>query len=172
MEQNCNEQILEDVVRVDLVPASECHLPIPFSVVGITEMAIPNLSDWRPQTAIASLGAAELSIAYNVQDGDDGFIESSPKLTQTPKTELSGLVITHDLQVPVVGGFEATEKAANFLHRRDFNVILTTQNDGLFMIYSLPNTCEVLLPESNIRQEGTLKISTKSRSHVIRLKDS
>ena len=168
MEQNCTEQILNDVVRVDLVLASECNLPVPFSVEQ-TKMQIPNLSSWRPQTAITAIGAAKLSVAYSIQDGDDGIMESAPKLTQTPKTAQSGLIVTHDLQVPIVGGFEATEMAASLLHRSDFHVILTTQDGDLYIIYSMPNSCEVLLPENNIRQDGTLKISLKSASHVILL---
>ena len=168
MEQNCTEQILSDVVRVDLVPASDCNLPVPFSV-ATDKMQIPNLSSWRPQTAITALGAAKLSVAYNVQDGDDGIMESAPKLTQTPKTAASGVVVTHDLQVPIVGGFEATEIAANLLHRQDFHVILTTTEGDLYMLYAMPNSSEVLMPESNIRQDGTLKISLKSASHAILL---
>ena len=140
MEQNCTEQILSDVVRVDLVPASDCNLPVPFSV-ATDKMQIPNLSSWRPQTAITALGAAKLSVAYNVQDGDDGIMESAPKLTQTPKTTASGPIVTHDLQVPLTSGFVATQNAANLLHRRDFHAILTTDSGELYLIYSMPNTC-------------------------------
>ena len=32
MIQNCNEQLLDDVVRVDLVLASECKIGIPFQI--------------------------------------------------------------------------------------------------------------------------------------------
>lgn len=168
MEQNCTEQILNDVVRVDLVPASDCHLPVPFSVMQ-TKMNIPNLSNWKPQTAIAALGAAVLSVAYSVQDGDDGVMEEAPRLKQTPKTTMSGEVISHDLQVPITQGFEATEIAANLLHRKDFHVILTTDSGELYMLYSLPNSSEVLMDQNNIRQDASLKISVKSMSHAILL---
>lgn len=169
MIQNCLDQILTDVVRVDLVPASDCQLPIPFSVAGLTEMTIPNLSDWHPQTAITALGVAQMSIAYDVQDGDDALMEGAPRLTQTPKTVQSGIVITHELQVPIVAGFATTEQAASLLHRRDFHVILTTEGDGLYMLYSLPNTCEVLMPENNIHQDSTMKVSVKSKNYAIKL---
>lgn len=169
MEQNCKDQILNDVIRVDLVPADTCHFAVPFSV-HLTELAVAGLSQWTPQSQNhAIIGQALLSVAYNVEDGDDGLMESAPKLSQDPKTTQSGPVINHSLQVPLVGGFAATQNAANLLHRRDFHVILTTDSGERYMIYSVPNSCEVLMPESEVRQDATLKISAQSYSKVILL---
>ena len=169
MIQDCLEQILDDVVRVDLVPASTCHFGVPFSVAQDV-MSVANLSDWTPQsTNHAVIGKAELSVAYDVQDGDDGLMESAPKLNQQPKTTESGLIINHDLQVPVVMGFETTQQAARLLHRRNFHVILSTIGGTLYLLYALPNSSEVLLDTSDVRQEAALKITLESASHAIRL---
>ena len=169
MDQTCLEQILNDVVRVDLVAADSCHFTVPFSV-HLTEMAVAGLSSWTPQsTTHAVIGQALLSVAYNVQDGDGGIMDSAPKLTQTPKTTASGPIVTHDLQVPLTSGFVATQNAANLLHRRDFHAILTTEAGELYLIYSMPNTCEVLMPETEVRQGATLKITVQSASKVILL---
>lgn len=169
MIQDCLEQILDDVVRVDLVPASTCHFSVPFSVTK-ESITVAGLSNWTPQSSShAVIGKAELSVAYDVQDGDDGLMESAPKLKQPPKTTASGMMVSHDLQVPVVRGFETTAQAAKLLHRRDFHVILTTEGGTLYLLYAMPNTSEVLLDETDVHQEATLKISLKSASHVIRL---
>ena len=169
MIQTCEEQILDDVVRIDIVPASACHLPVPFSIAMAT-MSISNLDQWTPQsTDHEAIGKADLSIAYEVQDGDDGMMESAPKLKQSPKTNQAGVIVSHDLQAPLTAGFEATQIAANLLHRKDFHVILTTAEGTLYMMYSLPDSCEVLLDETDVHQTATLKVKVQSASHVIRL---
>lgn len=169
MIQNCNEQILNDVIRVDLVPSDTCHFAVPFSV-HLTEMTVAGLSQWTPQSQNhAVIGQALLSVVYDVQDGDDGLMDSAPKLSQDPKTTQSGPYVSHSLQVPLVAGFEATETAENLLHRRDFHVILTTDSGERYMIYSVPNSCEVLLSETEVRQGATLKITAQSASHVVLL---
>jgi hypothetical protein len=170
MIQNCNEQMLDDVVRVDIVAASECQLPIPFQVSGLTKMTVPNLSQWRPQTAIAALGSAKLSVSYAVQDGDDGELESAPALKQTEKRVAAGIVVTHDLQVPLTALFQATREAAALVQQTgDFHVILTTQESARYLLYSVPNASSLLLDEQGIGQSATLKLSLQSMSHVIRL---
>ena len=104
MIQNCNEQLLDDVVRIDLVLASSCHFAVPFQV-SLTEMAVENLSQWTPQsTNHAVIGQALLSVAYNVQDGDDGEMDSVPSLKQSDKQAASGITVSHDLQIPVTAG--------------------------------------------------------------------
>ena len=74
MIQNCSEQILEDVVRVDLVKASLCDLPIPFNIKA-QEMAGTKVVD---EQTVDRIGAASLSLAYSVQDGDDGELAFQP----------------------------------------------------------------------------------------------
>lgn len=169
MIQDCLEQILDDVIRVDLVLASTCHFGVPF-LVSKESITVSDLSNWTPQSSShAVIGKAELSVAYDEQDGDDGLMEPAPKLKQPSKTVAWGLMVSHDLQVPVVRGFETMAQAAKHLHRRDFHVILTTAGGTMYLLYALPNTSEVLLDETDVHQEATLKISLKSASHVIRL---
>ena len=95
MIQNCNEQLLDDVVRIDLVLAASCHFAVPFQV-SLTEMAVANLSQWTPQsTNHAVIGQALLSVAYNVQDGDDGEMDSAPSLKQSDKQVTASYAINH-----------------------------------------------------------------------------
>ena len=158
------------MVRVDLVPASECQLPVPFQVAGLTEMTVTNLSQWAPQSAITALGAALLSLAYSVQDGDDGEIEQSPTLKQSDKRQAAGVVVTHDLQVPLTVGFQATRDAVGLLQQQDFHVVLTTSDGEHYLLYSLPNASSVVLDETGVNQQSTVKVSLQSMSHVILLK--
>lgn len=165
MIQNCNEQLLDDVVRVDLVLASECKIDIPFQI-ALTEMAGTKVVGG---SATDIIGAPGLSLAYNVQDGDDGEIDSAPVLKQTDKQVAAGIVVTHDLQVPVTAGFEATKTAVRGLQMRHFHVVLTTQDGVRYLLYSLPNTSLLLLDEQDVNRTATVKVTLQSMSHVIRL---
>lgn len=165
MIQNCNEQLLDDVVRVDLVLASECKINIPFQI-ALTEMAGTRVVNGSP---VDIIGAPGLSLAYNVQDGDDGEIETPPVLKQTDKQVAAGIVVTHDLQVPVTAGFEATRIAVEGLQTRHFHVVLTTQDGVRYLLYSLPNTSLLLLDEQDVNRTATVKVTLQSMSHVIRL---
>ena len=165
MIQNCNEQLLDDVVRVDLVLASECKIDIPFQIAK-TDMPGTRVVNGSP---VDIIGAPGLSLAYNVQDGDDGEIDSAPVLKQTDKQVAAGIVVTHDLQVPVTAGFEATKTAVRGLQMRHFHVVLTTQDGVRYLLYSLPNTSLLLLDEQDVNRTATVKVTLQSMSHVIRL---
>ena len=165
MIQNCNEQLLDDVVRVDLVLASECKIGIPFQIAK-TDMPGTRVVNGSP---VDIIGAPGLSLAYNVQDGDDGEIDSAPVPEPTDKQVAAGIVVTHDLQVPVTAGFEATKTAVRGLQMRHFHVVLTTQDGVRYLLYSLPNTSLLLLDEQDVNRTATVKVTLQSMSHVIRL---
>jgi hypothetical protein len=110
-----------------------------------------------------------LSLAYNVQDGDDGMMEDAPKLTRTPKTVAAGLVNARALDVPVVGGFEATRSATQLIHRQNFHVILTTADGTRYLLYALPGSCECLLKGTDINQQDTLTATMQSASQMVKL---
>lgn len=166
MEQNCLEQVLNDVVRVDLVPASACDLTVPFNVGGLTETT--GVKQVEGET-VSRIGDALLSLAYNVQDGDDGEIDSAPTLKQTDKQQAAGIIVTHDLQVPITSGFQATREAVSLLLGIDFHIVLTTSEGTCYLCYGLPNTSSVLLEEQGIDQSTTVKATLQSMSHVIKL---
>ena len=169
MIQNCNEQLLDDVVRIDLVLAASCHFDVPFRVSKV-EMAVENLSQWTPQSANHPvIGQALLSVAYNVQDGDDGEMDSAPSLRQNDKQAADGITVSHDLQIPITAGFEATKIAVLSLQTRNFHAILTTQDGTRYLLYSLPGTSLLLLDEQDVNQKATVKVTLQSKSHVIRL---
>lgn len=165
MIQNCNDQTLDDVVRVDVVLASLCDLPIPFKV-KLTEMAGTKRVSGQ---VVDRIGTPGLSLAYSVQDGDDGEMASAPSLKQTEKQQVLGVVVSHDLQVPVTAGFEATKIAVEGLQTRHFHVVLTTDDGTRYLLYSLPGSSLLLFDEQDVNQKATVKLTLQSMSHVIRL---
>jgi len=165
MIQICKDQTLDDVVRVDVVLASLCDLPVPFKVKK-TEMAGTKVVDGQ---TVDRIGTPGLSIAYAVQDGDDGEMDSAPSLKMTEEQQAEGIVVSHNLQVPVTAGYEATEIAVQGLQTRHFHVVLTTDDGTRYLLYSLPGSSLLLLDEQEVKHQATVKITLQSASHVIRL---
>ena len=96
-------------------------------------------------------------------------MDSAPYLKQTEKQQAAGIVVTHDLQVPVTAGFEATRIAVEGLQTRHFHVVLTTDDGVRYLLYSLPQSSLLLLDEQDVNQKATVKVTLQSMSHVIRL---
>ena len=165
MEQNCAEQMLYDVVRVQLIPSERCDIIVPFQI-PVTETPEEKVVNGE---TVSRLGTSELSIATNTQESDNGMMEDSPRLTQTTKTTMVGPIVSHTLEVPVIGGFESTATAAKRLNRKDFHVVMTTESGARYLLYALPNSCECLMNGQGVRQNSTLTITLQSASHVIRL---
>lgn len=166
MIQNCTEQILNDVVRIELVPASLCDMAIPFNVSGISSMSGTKIVSGQ---TVSRIGAAVLTFAYTSQDGDEGEYESAPTLKQMPKRLSAGIVYTHDLQIVVSAGFQTTYEAVCALKSVDFHVVMTTQSGERYISYSLPNTSSVTMEEQGVDTNATVKVSLQSMSHVILL---
>lgn len=165
MIDNCKEQILSDVVRVDLVLASQCDLIVPYQV-RISEMISTKVVSGQ---TVSRIGTPGLSIAFSVQDGDEGEMESAPTFKQSEKQQASGVVVSHDLQVPIVAGFKETRAAVDSLQTRHFHVVLTTADGTRYLLYSLPGTSLLLLDEQDVNQRTTVKVTLQSKSHVIKL---
>lgn len=159
MEQNCKEQILDDIVQVDIVAASKCLFVIPFQTAGIITMREND----------KTIGPADISILYNVQNDGEWEMDSAPLLKQSEKRSAAGIIVSHDLQVPILSGFESMREATNALHTKDFHVVMTTQEGVRYLLYSLPNSCEILFDEQDVNQSSTIKVSLQSMSHIIRL---
>lgn len=166
MEQNCLEQTLNDVVRVELVLASACDFAVPFRVPGIVSMAGTKTVDGE---TVDRIGAATLALAYEPGASDHGEMDAAPSLSQSVNRKSAGIIVTHELQVPIVGGFEDVRTAVNVLNTKNFNVVLTTVSGTRYLLYTLPNSCVVSLDETDVNQQSTVKVQVLSMSHVIRL---
>jgi len=159
MENNniCNEIILDGIVRVDIIPCSECNIPVPFSVPDITE--IGQCTFGSPALTISSTGDA------------DAVFDTAPTLKNTEKTESAGRVRTHELSVPVSAGFEAVRKASAVLSGIDFYILWTTVGGKRYMAYTLPNTSVISLEDQMAEVTAqTLKCTVKSMSGIIEVK--
>lgn len=156
MNQNCNEQFLNDIIKVELVLASACAFSVPFS--------IPKIS-----TIGGTVGSASLKVAASAQEGDDGEYEQQPVLKQQDKREAAGTLVQHSVQVAVTAGHADVRSKVAALQYKDFNVVLTTQDGLRYLIYSLPATSQVMIDEQGVDDTLTLKITSQSLNRIIRI---
>lgn len=156
MNQNCNEQFLNDIIKVELVLASACAFSIPFSIPGISTIG-------------GTVGSASLKVAASAQEGDDGEYEQQPVLKQQDKREAAGTLVQHSVQVAVTAGHAEVRSKVAALQYKDFNVVLTTQDGLRYLIYSLPATSQVMIEEQGVDDTLTLKITSQSLNHIIRI---
>ncbi len=157
MEQICLEQTLDDVVKIELVKASDCSMPIPFSVSGITEMT-------------ATIGQSALTIKYVGDSEATCEMDAAPTLTQKEKTQSAGVIITHELKATITGGFDNVRAAINSLRGVDFNIVMTTANGEKYLSYGLPNASGVSLQgQQSSTQQAIIQVTVASVSHIIRI---
>ena len=156
MNQNCNEQFLNDIIKVELVLASACAFSIPFSIPGISTIG-------------GTVGSASLKVAASAQDGDDGEYEQNPVPKQQDKREAAGTIVQHSMQVAVTAGHADVRSKVAALQYKDFNVVLTTQDGLRYLIYSLPATSQVMIEEQGVDDTLTLKITSQSLNRIIRI---
>ena len=157
MIQNCNEQILEDVVKVELVLHSACTFPVPIQKSDITTMS-------------ATIGTATLVANYIGDSAATGEYDQAPTFQQTEKKQQIGTVVTHKLKVLITGGFEGIITAENALRGAYFHLVLTTADGTRYLSYALPNTSVATIDDQmGASRQMTLNVTLMSMNHIIRL---
>jgi hypothetical protein len=166
MEQNCNEQFLDDIIKVQLVLASTCDMAIPFQVSGVTVMQ--GTKDVSGQT-VDRIGPAVVSVAFDPTQTEQAEILSVPTLKQQDKRVAAGITVQHQLEVPVLAGFQDLRSAVAQCHTKDMHAVLTSAEGVRYVLYAVPGSFSVLIDEQGINQQATLKVQLTSMSHVIKL---
>ena len=166
MVQNCYEQFLDDIVKVQLVLASTCDMAIPFQVSGIDVMAGNKTIGGGTADRI---GPAVVSIAYDTTDAEQGELLQAPVLKQQDKRVAAGITVEHSLEVPVVTDSPELRTAVESCQLQDVHVVLHTAAGDRYLLYAVPGSSSVLLDEQDVAQQFTLKVQLTSMSHVIKL---
>lgn len=166
MVQNCYEQFLDDIVKVQLVLASTCDMAIPFQVSGIDVMAGTKTIGGGTADRI---GPAVVSIAYDTTEAEQGELLQAPVLKQQDKRVAAGITVEHSLEVPVVTDNSELRTAVESCQLQDVHVVLFTAAGDRYLLYAVPGSSSVLLDEQDVSQQFTLKVQLTSMSHVIKL---
>ena len=178
MNQSCEEQILFDIVRADLVPVEECDLLLPFQVAA-TETPGTKTVDGRVIDRIGkpaltiSLSSPEPYIADSSEMADEENVfgtEQLLTLDQKESRQIGGYITTHTLSAVIADDLERLRDVVYGLRGRDIHVVLYTEGGERYLCQSLPNTSKVVLTESKVLYAATLQVEVVSSSHVIHLR--
>lgn len=165
----CREIFEDDVIRVDLIPADETVIPVPFAVPAISQLRghYPNPSVLP--SGYIDFGQALLTVAINNGDDVDAIVKSGTHKA-TVGREPGGVVHTHVAQLNIQHGFQNVRNKAQQLQEEDFHILLTTADGTQYLAYALPNSCQMAIEEG--AGDGlaiTVKATLKSLSTLIRL---
>ena len=166
MIQNCYEQLLDDIVKVQLVLAANCDMAIPFQVSGIDVMDGFKTEGGQQ---VDRIGAAAVSIAYTTTEAEQGELLQAPVLKQQDKRVPAGIIVEHSLEVPVVTDNRELRTAVESCQLQDVHVVLFTAAGDRYLLYAVPGSSSVLLDEQDVAQQFKLKVQLTSMSHVIKL---
>ncbi len=166
MIQNCNEQILNDVIRVGLVTASSCDMEVPMQVPGIETMAGTKTVGGQ---VVDRIGALVASIATHPTEADQAEMQTGLTLKQQDKRTAAGITVQQQLEVPITAGLEQLRPQVQACQLVDIHIILYTANGNRYVLYAVPGSVSMVLSEQGVDQQGTLQIDLTSMSHAILL---
>lgn len=158
--ENCQELILEDVIRIDIYKQSLITFSVPFNAPAVTET----------ECTMASGVSPELSINLSETAYSDVVMEPASKLQTTEKRETAGLVRSHVIEATVTSGFKTAQDAVDNLIYNDIVAIVTTYGGTSYAINPFPNTS--MLSLSDNRQQShtmTVRYAAQSFSGLVKL---
>ena len=168
-EEQCQELMMQDVVRIDFMPTNAIKVGIPFNVQNITETTV-TMADDAALTDIGLYTDSMLSVNLAFDPTVDAEMKEGLSHKVTEKRDVAGIVRTHTLQIPIELGFHTIREQQKALQQNDFHIILTTYGGERYLAYALPNTCQFNI-EDQMGQTAqmNLKAVVQSMSGFIRI---
>ena len=149
--ENCQELILEDVIRIDIYKQNKVTFSVPFNAPAVVQA-----------TCTASTNP-ELSINLSETDDSDVVMEPGPKLQTTEKREAAGLVRSHVIEATVTSGFKTAQAAVDNLIYNDIVAVATTYDGTRYVIVPFPNTSTLSMSD-NRQQSHTMTVRYAAQS--------
>lgn len=158
--ENCQELILDDVIRIDIYKQSVVTFSVPFNVPAVTEMTC----------TVASGASPELSINLSETDYSDVVMEPAPKLQVTEKREAAGLVRSHVIEAIVTSGFKTAQAAVDHLIYNDIVAVVTTYDGTRYAVNPFPNTSTIFMSDNRQQTHTmTVRYAAQSFSGLVKL---
>lgn len=170
--EDCRDLVMLDVVRVDIMPVTAIKVSIPWNVYDIASAGVV-MSDNTALSDSELYADSLLSVNVLGDSTADAEMKEGVSLRVAEKRELSGMVRTHSLQIPIEAGFQTVRQQAGALQHSDFHVILTTGEGVRYLAYGLPNTCQFTLDDQMGQgMQMTAKVVLQSMSGLIQITES
>lgn len=167
--EECLELLMQDVVRIDIMPYTALKVNTPFNVQNITETDVTMLDGSEITDADLHLDSL-LSLNLSGDDTADAEMKESLQHKVVEKRDISGIVRTHTLQIPIESGFQVVRAKQPYLKYTDFHIVLTTYNGTRYLAYGLPNTSQFTIEEQmGQSSQMSIKVTLMSMSGFIRI---
>lgn len=172
MELNCNELVLDNLVRVDLIEHSALGITIPPNVPMLQQVTLGTV---QPLVAL-SVGFAKPSEADSLRiDHFSELDESSAKVTLKSTKAISALGWLYSFDFQITGVMDATTsikqavEAEWDLQCADFSLLLHHADGSKRLCYFLSNTSTFSVEQNSSADsvQVTLKVAGKSCSNWI-----
>lgn len=171
-QEECQELLLQDVVRIDFVPPTALKIGIPFSIPNITSLAV-TMSDDSALTDAKLFSASLLSLNTTGDATADAEMQESTSCKVAQKRVVAGMVRTHSVQAAIEVGFQTIREKESALHAADFHFVLTTADGIRYLAYALPGSTSFSMEEQmGAASQMSVKASVQSMSGLIRILES
>lgn len=161
---NCLEYILREVVKVDFIPTTTCHIPIPCNVPCV--YALP--------TASVTLGEPKLTVqmaVFSDADTTKARMLTAPTWQQKDSFSAAGKVSEHTFTLTVDRNKDNVRRAVAELTGYDVYVVLTYMDGSRAIFLTLPNTTQITIDDqlSATSSDMSLKAVVKSLNGLVKL---
>lgn len=168
---NCKELILDNVVRIDILPNRYLGVAVPTTVpLQSVNTSLPFSPTYSMAYSMLSY-AADRDIAENYSEIDR--TQAKISLKSSKGTAQVGILYSYDLQVTGLVGLDdhiaSAIHAEQELQGEDASVILRMEDGSRKLLYFLPNTFTFAVEQASSESstQATVKIAGKSVSNLI-----
>ena len=159
--ENCQELILDEVIRIDFFKMENVIFSVPFNAPAVTEVAY-NHTPFDVSPA-ASIGLTETGTS-------DVVMEPMPKLQVTEKREAAGLVRSIVIETTIVSGFKTAQAAVDSLIYNDIVPIIKTVGGERYAVHPFPNTTTLSMADNRQEEHNmTVRYAAQSFSGLVKL---
>ena len=168
--EKCEELLMHEVVRIDIMPQTALAVGVPFNLRNITSTAV-TMSDTSALTDARLKAASLLSLNLTGDAMADAEMkEGGASHKPTEKREAAGIVRTHALTVAIETGMQTVKEKEKALQETDFHMVLSTYGGERWMAYGLPGTSQFTIDEqAGQSAQMTVKAVVMSMSGLIRI---
>ncbi len=166
-QEECKELLMQDVVRIDIMPEETLKVSVPFNLQDVAE-AVVRMSDDTALTDAKLFTDSLLSLNLNGDALADAEMQEGLTHKPTERRESAGIIRTHTLQAGIETGFDVIRTKEHALQENDFHIVLTTEDGTRYLAYGLPNTSQFSIDEQmGSSAKMTVKVTLQSMSGFI-----
>lgn len=170
-QEECQELLMQDVVRIDIMPQTALRISVPFNVPDVSAAQV-TMSDGTALSDGSLFTGSLLSMDFTGDVLTDAEMQEGLSHKVSEKQSAAGMIRTHTLQVPIEAGYQAIAIKERALHDTDFHIVLTTVDGVRYLAYGLPGTSQFSIEEQKGQTaKMTVKATLQSASGFIRIEE-